>query len=72
MNKKIDVSQQTGFDLFPIGNFIYKSSPHDGQVNQRFPVEMCIMKRSTTLLKVIYFHFSPALRRTSASRSFLD
>ena len=25
MNKKIDVSQQTGFDLFLIGNFTYKS-----------------------------------------------
>jgi len=24
MNKKIDVSQQTGFDLFLIGNFTYK------------------------------------------------
>jgi hypothetical protein len=26
MNKKIDVSQQTVFDLFLIGNFTYKCS----------------------------------------------
>jgi hypothetical protein len=45
--------------------FTYKSSPRDGQVNQRFPVEMCTIKKRGNLLQVHYLHFSPALRQAS-------
>jgi hypothetical protein len=40
MNKKIDVSQQTGFDLFLIGNFTYKELGYALYMTRRFTIEI--------------------------------
>jgi len=44
MNKKIDVSQQTVFDLFLIDNFTYKSTVQDNPESQRLRMEVRMIK----------------------------
>ena len=72
MNKKIDVSQQTVFDLFLIGNFTYESSVWDDAEGQRLRMEMCMIKRRRNLLQVPFTHFSPALRKALTTLSVSD